>query len=468
MQKNVINLKNNNKYIRRQFIMRKNNIIATMLSAILVVLSITGCNTNNTVVANTNKETTKGASAATVTAPITLQLWHTRAAGTNGDMITSSVKKFNETNTLGITVVETFQGGYPDTLTKTMQAIAAGTQPAMVVLERAAGVPVLADQGVLADMTPYVNRDNFKMDNFLPVLLGYSYYNNQIISLPYVRSTPVFYYNKTMFEKAGYTNAPKTFAELETISKKLIETGATKKGFELLNDPAWFVQNMMYQLGSNMLSKDGKSAPCLEDGALLKVLSSWRKWVDDGWCAPFVSTDAETAMKKAFYQGELASFVASSGGLTTVLKSSTEFELGVANFPSMSDTVQAAPTGGGNIAIIDRGNNEQIKAASWEFMKFLMTDEQVAENAVNTGYLPTTYSSANAQLLKDSWTKAPQYKVAYDQLKIAQELPWSAYKADFEELLKEYCSYVIQDQTYTPEQAVKEMKENAAIIFPAK
>ena len=54
-----------------------------------------------------------------------------------------------------------------------------------------------------------------------------------------------------------------------------------------------------------------------------------------------------------------------------------------------------SPTGGGNIAIIGQGNDDQVIEAAWEFVKFLMTDDQVAENAANTGYLPTTYSASN-------------------------------------------------------------------------
>ncbi len=454
----------------------KRRILALVLCWIMVMSMVMACSgpsekdvtTDVTKNATTGEEQKKTKEVpASVTEPITIEIWHPRGAGQNGDMIAASVEEFNRTNKFGITVVEVFQGGYPVTLTKTMQAISAGTQPALVVLERAAGVPVMAEQDVLLDMTPYIERDNFDMDNFLQVLLGYSYYNDEIISLPYIRSTPVFYYNKSLFEKAGYTEPPKTFTELEEIGKKLVADGLCEYGFELLNDPAWFVQNLMYQLGSNMLSEDGLSAPCLEDGALLSVLTSWRKWVDDGWCAPFVSTSAESAMKEQFYQGNLASFVASSGGLANIINNSVDFELGVSYFPTLSD-ITSAPTGGGNIAIVERGNDEQTLAAAWEFVKFLMSDEQVALNAANTGYLPITYSSATSQVLIDQWKEQPLYKVAYDQLEVAQELPWSGYKADFEELLKEYCSYVIQDQSQTPEEAVEQIKLNSYAIFPLK
>lgn len=74
------------------------------------------------------------------------------ATGANGDQMAASVKEFNETNTLGITVQSVYQGDYAVTLAKTLQAIAAGTNPTMVILERASGVPVLADEGLLFDM----------------------------------------------------------------------------------------------------------------------------------------------------------------------------------------------------------------------------------------------------------------------------------------------------------------------------
>ena len=130
-----------------------------------------------------------------VTEPITIEIWHTRGAGANGDQIAEAVAEFNATNPHGITVVEVYQGGYVDTLAKTMQAIAAGTNPELVVLERAAGVPVLAGQGVLLEMMPFAQRDRFDLGKYPEVLLGYSFYDGQLISLPYSRTPSLFYYN---------------------------------------------------------------------------------------------------------------------------------------------------------------------------------------------------------------------------------------------------------------------------------
>lgn len=408
-------------------------------------------------------------------ADITIEIWHTRGSGANLEMIESSVAEFNETigKEKGIEVVQVYQGGYVDTLTKTMNAIAAGEQPEIVVLERAAGVPVMAADGVLADMTPYVEASGLDLDNFAEILLAYSYdTEGQLISLPYVRSTPVFYYNKDMWDAAGL-KPPETIEDLIEAGKKLTvvneTTGETEiYGFEMLNDPAWFLQNMLVQLGSNIFSEDGLSVPALEDGTLLQVLTAWREWVDDGWCAPFVSTSAEDAMKEMFYQGRLASFFASCGGMTNILKNSagaeTPFEVGVVYLPTWD--IPSAPTGGGNIAMIGEGNTQEELDAAWEFIAFLMSDEQIAKNAANTGYLPTTKTSTEAEVLQALYAQYPQYLVAFEQLENGQEIPYSEYKADFETAWKSVCSLLIQDRSIDAEQALQMLKDEASIIFP--
>ena len=56
--------------------------------------------------------------------------------------------------------------------------------------------------------------------------------------------------------------------------------------------------------------------------------------------------------------------------------------------------------GGGSIGISSEGNSEEEIAAAWEFVKFLMSDEQVAANHIETGVLPTTYSAVEGDTLQ--------------------------------------------------------------------
>lgn len=55
-------------------------------------------------------------------------------------------------------------------------AIAAGDSPVLADLS-CNGIPLFASEGVLADMTPYIERDNFDMDNVVKELTDYVYYD---------------------------------------------------------------------------------------------------------------------------------------------------------------------------------------------------------------------------------------------------------------------------------------------------
>jgi sn-glycerol 3-phosphate transport system substrate-binding protein len=410
------------------------------------------------------------AKPAKVTGPVTIQIWHNRGVGANGDQLGAAVKKFNATNKLGITVKEVFQGGYDSTLSKTMQALAAGFSPQLVVLGQA-GVPELVQQNILLDMKPYAKRDHVDTKNFVKALMNFSYYKGQLVSLPYIRSTPVLYYNKGLFAKAGCTKAPKTIKELIEVWKKVsvVKSGLnTVYGFELLNDPSYLIQNMIYQLGGELMSKDGNSSPCLNDGTLLKVLTAWREWVDNGWCLAPSVTNASAALKDAFNQGKIASLFASSGAMTDFIEKgkAAGIDVGVAELPTFRK--KAAPAGGGNLAIIKKNSSEQQVAAAWEFMKFLMSDEQAADNAVKTGYLPVTYSSMKTATIKNLWAKNPAYKIASDQMAYAQAMPWSPYKAEYQQVLIEAFSRLIIARDITPKQTVANIKKEASRIFPRK
>ena len=79
-----------------------------------------------------------------------------------------------------------------------------------------------------------------------------------------------------------------------------------------------------------------------------------------------------------------------------------------------------------------------------------MSDEEVARNAAETGYLPATYGSVEQPIIQELWAERPEYKVAFDQLEIVQEMPWSPHNSEFIEQWKVICSQLIIDRSITP------------------
>ena len=80
-------------------------------------------------------------------------------------------------------------------------------------------------------------------------------------------------------------------------------------GFECLKDFGYYNAANLWQLGSSMFNEDGTKSPALEDGTMLKVLSDWRRWVDEGWCRPFDSTEQGAKMYELFYPGQTGEFL---------------------------------------------------------------------------------------------------------------------------------------------------------------
>lgn len=403
--------------------------------------------------------------------PLHIEFWHTRGSGANYEVLKNSVDTFNATigKEKGIFVEEIFQGGYADIVPKLEMASQSGGMPAVGVTS-GVRASILLDDGLLADMAPYAAKTGFDFSVFFESLLDVpGNENGEIRSLPYVRSTPVFYYNKTMADAKGL-KAPETVAELEAFAKALNTydpaTGDGCWGFELLNDTTYLQGSFLWQLGQPLVGEGG-TAPCLE-GSLLKLFTDWTRWIDEGWCRPFDSTGAQNTATEMFCQGKLACFVASCGSLSNIYKFSKEagIELGVSYYPTYDIDNRAVSIGGGNI-ILMAGNSEEVTSAGWEFIQFLMSDDMVAAEAIGSGYLPTTKTVENNEAMAKFWEENPLFKVAYDQLAWGhcEETPKFLDRTEFKTNVSNVTSQLIQERNITPEQAIEQIKSISAHLF---
>ncbi|NLV83889.1 MAG: ABC transporter substrate-binding protein, partial [Spirochaetales bacterium] len=357
-----------------------------------------------------------GDSTVLVQEPVTVTIWHNRGPGANLDSLLRAIDKFNATNTLGITVTEEYVGGYAVVLTKTLTSIAAGNNP-VLVLQHGAGLATLASKGALTDLTPFIERDSYDLNNFIESLMCYSYDNNQVISLPYIPSTAVLYYNKGLLEEAG-VEVPTTMEELEVAAKEIhAKTGKFGCSFYISAD---YIQDAwLHSLGGAGIIDDDNGLTSLDNGSLAYLLDTWARWIDEGWCQAPKVTSQQSAMQQSFQTGEAAMMILSSGGIADAILNAQDAgqDVDVAYMPGFGKL--ATNIGGGNLAIVGMNHSEQEIAAAWEFMKFITADEQVADNHVTTGYLPTTFSSIETDSIKQFWDENPGYKVAFEQLEWA-------------------------------------------------
>ena len=406
--------------------------------------------------------------------PITIQFWHNRGSGANLDATVQAVDDFNATvgKEKGIEVKGAFIGGYAEIMTKMQLASQSGDQPVVAVLGNSR-LSIMLDDGIIEDMMPYAKRDGFNLDNFFTSMINVPGNDEeQLHSLPYIKSTPVLYYNKTMADAKGLT-APDTLADLEIFARARTEKNengeTTVYGFELLKDFGYINAAWLWEMGEPMLSTEGTS-PALEGTSMLNHLTWWRNLVDEGICRPYDSTSASSIAAEMLVQGKLGCYIASSGTMKNLLKSMTEagYELGVVYQPSFDPSKRTCEVGGGQLTLMATGNDEKTLAAGWEFLQFLMSDEQVYNNSMATGYLPVTKSVANYDKMQAFWAENPTYKVPFEQMMnygVCQEYPTFTDLQEFIVNIQEQGDYLIQEKSITPEQAVEQIKTNTSHLF---
>ena len=406
-----------------------------------------------------------------VTEPITITFWHDRTSDTDLAFLQKSIEEFNSTNEYGITVEEVAQGYLDNVQAAVETAIAAGDAPELADLS-CNGIPLFASEGILADMTPYVERDGFDMSNVVKELTDYVYYEDQIVAMPYTRGTAILYYNKDLYEKAGLDHAPTTLEELNEYAKKIYDdsNGAVKVvGYTI--EPTYYQHYLLASLnGVGFMDADGLGASCVTDGTMEQFLKDWYSWTEEGWCEIPALSGASSAMQEAFYKGELGAFVSSSNRATSIMNKAKEAGINLGMSYTVGYGGYSAPLGGGSIGIIGKDHSDQEIAAAWEFVKFLMSDEQVAANHIETGVLPTTYSAVEGKELQDFWADEQNlgYKISYEQVEYSSAPSMSLYTSEWNSIVRSAYSELIQARDITPEDAAANLAKEAEALFPAK
>src|SRR5256714_14612777 len=172
-----------------------------------------------------------------------IQFWHAMTA-VLGERVSEMAAKFNASQS-EYEVKAVHKGSYPETLNAAIAAYRA-KQPPHIVQVFEVGTQTMLSSGAVYPVYQLMKDNAVTIDwNDLigPVKTYYSQGGN-LSSMAFNSSTPILYYNKDLFKKAGLADkAPGTWAEIETAAKKIVASGG-KCGFGAAW-PSWtLVENM--------------------------------------------------------------------------------------------------------------------------------------------------------------------------------------------------------------------------------
>lgn len=154
------------------------------------------------------------ASAATITlslalspaafAATELQWWHAMT-GANNEVIDNLAKEFND-GQKDYKIVPVFKGTYPETLNAGIAAFRAKQPPAIIQVFDAGSGVMMGAQGAIAPAADVLKKGGYTFDKsqyLAGIVAYYSKPDGTMLSFPYNSSSPILYYNKDTFKKAG-------------------------------------------------------------------------------------------------------------------------------------------------------------------------------------------------------------------------------------------------------------------------
>lgn len=432
--------------------MLKKKLTALTLTAMMVG-ALAGCGSGGvTDSANIDAK----AEAAASSHKIVIKYWYAY-----GDKIEEAkqhmVKTFNESQDKYEVVAE-HQGSYDDLHAKVQAAFAAGNAPEVTDLE-IASTGVFAHSGMLEELTAYAEKDKeqLKLDDFIPGLMGNAYVDGKLYGLPFMRSTPIMYKNVTMLKNAGLDPAgPKTWEELEQYSRVLKDKG--KVGMTVPVD-IWYYEALVAQSGGQMLSDDGKKA-AFNDAAGVAPVEFWKKLSSEGLIKMPVGDEAGATANKDWANQISAFKFGSTAGVSESLEiaNGNGFELQTAFMPANKD--YGVPTGGCQLVMTSKSTAEE-KEAAWAFIKWMTSKENTIYQHKHVGYLPTRTSAVESEELQEHFKQYPQYKVAVDQLEYARPRPMENAYPEIAKVLSDAMQKAIIDPKTTPQDALNQAAEKA-------
>lgn len=248
--------------------------------------------------------------------------------------------------------------------------------------------------------------------DILPTFVKYGTYDGKFYGFPDLSSARALFYNKTLFDKAGITAPPTTWAELEADAKKVKDaTGDAGYAMPLGPEEAQGEFSMWLFNNGGDWKSDGSWS--INSDKNVETLTFLKKLADEKLTQ---SNPARTNRADAFdlFKSGKAGMVVGFSPLAAALDADKTVDYGVAPFPS-NDGSESKTFGVTDylMAFKKSGNQDAVKA----FYELYYDKDQINTFIEKEGFLPVTTSGL------EYFQKDDKLKVYLDTLPNARLTP---------------------------------------------
>ncbi|MCX4761465.1 extracellular solute-binding protein [Streptomyces sp. NBC_01275] len=316
--------------------------------------------------------------------PVTITWWDTSNATNEAPTYQALVKEFEAANK----DVKVKYVNVPFDQAQNKFDTAAGASGAPDVLRSEVGwTPAFAKKGFFLPLDgteALADQAKFKSN-----LVEQAKYEGKTYGVPLVTDTLALVYNKQLFEKAGITEAPKTWDDLKTAAA----TVKAKTGVDGYwgSTQAYYAQSFLYGEGTDTVDADAKKIT-VNSAAAKKAYGTWLGLFDGkGLHKADTTADAYAHIQDAFVNGKVAAIVQGPWEITNFYKGAAfkdKANLGIATVPAGSTGKAGAPTGGHNLSVY-AGSDAAHQKAALKFVNFMTSAKSQATIALKNSTLPT-------------------------------------------------------------------------------
>lgn len=413
------------------------------------------------------EETSNSESKEASAEPTTITVWTCNSGDTNA-WLAEAAQRFNESQS-DYVVEHTYGGSYEEVLAK-LSATKAGSYPDIFHSDTESAYTYYANPDVYVPIEKYVQADGYDMSNIMGNLQATYTMDGEWQCMPLGNTVAGYFYNADLLEQAGID--PNTdlnsYEEMLVACQKLKDIGVSTPlhfgSSSSFYSMALTAQGIDYVDNNN--GKDGIPTKSLvgEEGACHDATVSYFQIVKDlkaaGLMVPYGTASAD--VNDMFANGECAivfGFISSFKTMSNVVGDA--FEMGFHSIPTINaGTENVGQCTGGGCLFLSNNGDENRERGAWEFMKFLMADENAVGYSMVSGYLPistTAVETAEYQKYLDT-----VFPTARQSLEAQENTPEDVYNAwlpmfaDFHAMIKEYTAKAYDDDSKTAEEWTNE------------
>jgi sn-glycerol 3-phosphate transport system substrate-binding protein len=337
--------------------------------------------------------------------PVKITYWGTQPGSPTAEP--AVVEQFNKSQQ-DVVVNYEFQGSYADLANKLTAALQAKTAP---------DVPLLSDtwwfkffaQKLLQPLDDVMKAEKIDTKDYVEALYNEGVRDGKSYWIPFARSTPIFYYNKEAWQKAGLPDrGPKTWDEFSKEWAPKLKSGGGTQNVYAHGDTgsyiAWLFQCVIWQFGGAY--SDAQFNMKIGEANGVKAGEFYRASVKDGWA--YVPQNQATDFRSGLTAAIMGSTAALAGH-----ESAAKFPVGTAFLPE-GPAGFGCCTGGAGFAILTTTPADRRQAA----MKWInyATGKGNPFFVQNTGYMPVRKSLLTGAEITELFRSKPNFKTAVDQL----------------------------------------------------